>query len=185
MPLSGTRKKTQNTLTSRSKPTPRDSAPFPVVSVPRAVQPGVRPHEFLATMPKRSNDFQRLVYLVRLNLAAGAHVTESKMMRDRLTRRFREVDVVIKGKVGSQPVVVCVECRDHKRVADVTWVDTTDLAIRSACHPSKLLLQFIYALLERIQTPSKHQASRHGLRGGRSYLGQLHHHSGRHSRKLR
>jgi len=44
-------------------------------------------------------------------------------MQDRLTKRFREVDVVIKGKVGSQPVVVCVECRDNKRVADVTWID--------------------------------------------------------------
>ena len=42
-------------------------------------------------MPKRSNDFQRLVYLVRVNLAGGATVTESKMMRDRLTKRFREV----------------------------------------------------------------------------------------------
>jgi hypothetical protein len=74
-------------------------------------------------MPKRSNDFQRLVYLVRLNLADGAKVTESKMMRDRLTKRYREVDVVIQGKVGSQSVVVSIECRDHKRVADVTWVD--------------------------------------------------------------
>lgn len=74
-------------------------------------------------MPKRSNDFQRLVYLIRVNLAEGAKVTESKMMRDRLTKRFREVDVVIEGKVGNHPVTVSVECRDHKRVADVTWVD--------------------------------------------------------------
>lgn len=74
-------------------------------------------------MPKRSNDFQRLVYLVRVNLAEGATVTESKMMRDRITKRFREVDVVIVGKVGSQRVVVSIECRDHQRVADVTWVD--------------------------------------------------------------
>ncbi len=75
-------------------------------------------------MPKRSNDFQRLVYLVRVNLAEGAKVTESKLMRDRLTKRKREVDVVIEGKVGSHPVIVSVECRDHKRVADVTWIDT-------------------------------------------------------------
>jgi hypothetical protein len=74
-------------------------------------------------MPKRSNDFQRLVYLVRLNLADGAKVTESTMMRDRLTRRLREVDVVIEGKVGGQAVVVSIECRDHRRIADVTWVD--------------------------------------------------------------
>lgn len=74
-------------------------------------------------MPKRSNDFQRLIYLVRVNLAAGAKVTESKMMRDRRTKSYREVDVVIEGAVGGQRVRVCVECRDHKRVADVQWVD--------------------------------------------------------------
>jgi hypothetical protein len=74
-------------------------------------------------MPKRTNDFQRLIYLVRHNLADGAKVTESKLMRDRLTGRYREVDVVIEGRVGQQPVVVSLECRDHKRVADVSWVD--------------------------------------------------------------
>ena len=83
----------------------------------------VRAHKYTFRMPKRSNDFQRLIYLVRVNLAEGAKVTESKMMRDRLTKRFREVDVVVEGKVGGQDVVVSVECRDHKRVADVTWVD--------------------------------------------------------------
>ena len=74
-------------------------------------------------MPKRTNDFQRLVYLVRVNLANGATVTESKMLRDRVTKRMREVDVCISGHVGTHPVLVCVECRDHQRVADVTWVD--------------------------------------------------------------
>jgi hypothetical protein len=74
-------------------------------------------------MPKRTNDFQRLVYLVRLNLAEGAEVKESVLMRDRLTKRYREVDIVIRGKIGSQSVTVCIECRDHKRVADVVWVD--------------------------------------------------------------
>jgi hypothetical protein len=38
-------------------------------------------------MPKRSNEFQRLIYLVHVNLAAGATVTESKMLRDRITGR--------------------------------------------------------------------------------------------------
>ena len=74
-------------------------------------------------MPKRTNDFQRLIYLVRINLSDGAKISESKMMRDRLTKRFREVDVVVEGKVGSQRVFVSIECRDHQRVADVGWVD--------------------------------------------------------------
>lgn len=74
-------------------------------------------------MPKRSNDFQRLIYLVRVNLADGAKVTESKLLRDRLTKALREVDVVIEGSVGGQKVRVSIECRDHKRVADVQWVE--------------------------------------------------------------
>jgi hypothetical protein len=75
-------------------------------------------------MPKRTNDFQKLVYLVRVNLAEGATVTESKMLTDRTTKRKREVDVCIEGHVGGHPVIVSVECRDHKRIADVSWVDT-------------------------------------------------------------
>jgi hypothetical protein len=75
-------------------------------------------------MPKRTNDFQRLVYLVRVNLAAGATVTESKMLTDLVTKHQREVDVCIEGHVGGDPVMVCVECRDSRRVADFTWVNT-------------------------------------------------------------
>lgn len=74
-------------------------------------------------MPKRTNDFQKLIYLVRVNLADGATVTESKMLTDRLTKRKREVDVCIEGHVGGLPVIVSIECRDHKRIADVSWVD--------------------------------------------------------------
>ena len=74
-------------------------------------------------MPKRTNDFQKLVYLVRDNLADGTKVTESKLLRDRSTRSLREVDVCIEGTVAALPVVISIECRDHKRVADVGWVD--------------------------------------------------------------
>jgi hypothetical protein len=74
-------------------------------------------------MPKRTNDFQKLVYLIRVNLASGARVTESKMLRDRITKRKREVDVCVEGEVGGQPVLVSVECRDHARLADVSWID--------------------------------------------------------------
>jgi hypothetical protein len=74
-------------------------------------------------MPKRSNEFQKLVYLVRKNLAGGATVAESAMLRDRLTGRKREVDVSVEGTVGGHQVRVCIECRDYARKADVGWVD--------------------------------------------------------------
>ena len=74
-------------------------------------------------MPKRSNEFQKLVYLVRVNLSAGATVTESKLLRDRITGQEREVDVCVEGIVGGTPVNVCLECRDTARKADVGWVE--------------------------------------------------------------
>jgi hypothetical protein len=35
----------------------------------------------------------------------------------------REVDVCVEGIVGGTPLNVCLECRDHARPADVTWVE--------------------------------------------------------------
>ena len=74
-------------------------------------------------MPKRTNEFQKLVYLIRRNLAGEATVTESKMLIDRTTQTKREVDVCVEGKMGGHPFILSVECRDHERVSDVKWID--------------------------------------------------------------
>ncbi len=67
-------------------------------------------------MPKRTNDFQRLVYLVQVNLADGATVTESKMLTDRVTKRTLEVDVCIEGHVGQHPVIVSQGFRINRSI---------------------------------------------------------------------
>jgi hypothetical protein len=74
-------------------------------------------------MPKRTNDFQKLIYLVRVNLADGAVVTESKMLTDRVSDKPVEVDVCIEGSVGGEPVMLCIECQDRSRVAGPSWVN--------------------------------------------------------------
>jgi Restriction endonuclease len=74
-------------------------------------------------MPARSNEFQRLTFLVKKVLADSAIVTESKSLVDRRTGTAREVDVCIESTVGGHAVVVAVECRDHGRPADVSWVE--------------------------------------------------------------
>jgi hypothetical protein len=74
-------------------------------------------------MPKRSNYFQRLVLLVRTHVAAGATVTESKELVDKVTGIKREVDICIEGSVGGVPTVISIECRAFTRKADVTWVE--------------------------------------------------------------
>jgi hypothetical protein len=74
-------------------------------------------------MPKRSNEFQKLVLLVKNHTAAGATVTESKLLQDRITGANREVDVCLESKVGGHEVIISIECRDRKRRADMSWVE--------------------------------------------------------------
>lgn len=74
-------------------------------------------------MPKRSNQFQRLIFRVKQQVAGDAEVTESKFLQDHLTGASREVDICIEKSIGGHLVRVCIECRDHKRKADVTWVE--------------------------------------------------------------
>lgn len=77
-------------------------------------------------MPKRSNDFQRLsrrIYEQLMQL--GAVVTESAMLRDSDSDTEREIDVLIELAVPGleQPTRIAIECRDHSRDSDVTWID--------------------------------------------------------------
>ena len=74
-------------------------------------------------MPKRTNVFQKIIHLAQIHLAAGATVTESKLLTDFVTGTKREVDICIETSIAEHRVVVCIECRDHKRPADVGWVD--------------------------------------------------------------
>jgi hypothetical protein len=76
-------------------------------------------------MPRRTNDFQALITLVERQLAAsGARVVESEMLADRLTGELREVDVCIHATLSGKTVTLALECRDHKRRADQTWIDS-------------------------------------------------------------
>jgi hypothetical protein len=74
-------------------------------------------------MPKRTNEFQKLVFLVKNHVGGGATVTESKLLPDRITGANREVDVVIESAVGGHHILVSIEWRDHGRRANVGWVE--------------------------------------------------------------
>lgn len=82
-------------------------------------------------MPRRTNAFQRLVYLLKQHAASGASVTESRMLVDRITGAEREVDVCVETSVAGHSLVIGIECRDHGRAlagnrsghADVTWIE--------------------------------------------------------------
>ena len=74
-------------------------------------------------MPKRSNEFQKVVFLVKKHVSESAKVTESMMLQDLITGSDREVDVCIEDSIAGHDIIVSIECVDHKRKADVTWVE--------------------------------------------------------------
>lgn len=74
-------------------------------------------------MPKRTNTFQRLVAAVHADLD-GWKVAESVLLLDSVTGEKREVDIVATTTVGGYELILSIECRDHERAADVTWVES-------------------------------------------------------------
>lgn len=75
-------------------------------------------------MPKRSNQFQRLVVLLHERLDKNWTVIESEMLINTLTGDEREVDIVCRSKLGAHEVIVSIECTDTKRPASSTWVES-------------------------------------------------------------
>src|ERR1700722_19138631 len=73
-------------------------------------------------MPKRSNDFQKLVTLVKKHSSNGSTVTESKFLLDR-NGKDHEVDIVIEGQVDGISFIVGIECTEQSRPADDGWVN--------------------------------------------------------------
>jgi hypothetical protein len=75
-------------------------------------------------VPKRSNEFQTLVYHVYVHLAATSdRVTESAMLQERDDGPKREVDVLIEHRAAGTSLQIAVECRARKDKDDIEWID--------------------------------------------------------------
>lgn len=74
-------------------------------------------------MPKRTNQFQQLIYLIQDQLQDDAVVTESKMLKDNMTDELVEVDIVVEFTKGAIPIVIGFECTARTKPADRTWAN--------------------------------------------------------------
>jgi hypothetical protein len=78
-------------------------------------------------MPKRSNDFQRLIRRIYEQLfSTAAKVIESAMLTDLNSGEKREIDILVEVPTPGTdtPTRIAIECRDHERASDVTWIDS-------------------------------------------------------------
>ncbi len=87
-------------------------------------------------MPKRTNIFQRLVKLLHDRLDKNWEVNESEMLCNRLTGKDREVDIVLKYRLGTHKLIVSIECTDTERPASSTWVEAMAKSMNFYLHQS-------------------------------------------------
>lgn len=76
-------------------------------------------------MPKRTNAFQSVIYLIKRHLQdEKAKVSESVELVDRATGRKREVDVCIETEVARHVTLIALECgARERRKQDIGWVE--------------------------------------------------------------
>lgn len=79
-------------------------------------------------MPKRTNSFQTVVFLIQKHIAGNAMVTQSAELADLVTGQKREVDVVIETIVAGHTIRIGIECREWKRKGrprpqTIEWVE--------------------------------------------------------------
>lgn len=76
-------------------------------------------------MPKRTNDFQKLVDIIqRLYAPKNATVTTSAMLTPSSGGTPREIDILVEFKTDLYPFKVAVEAKDYSRSIDATVVET-------------------------------------------------------------
>jgi hypothetical protein len=74
-------------------------------------------------MPKRTNDFQKLVLYLEKHKLPNDRITESKELIDKLTGEKREVDIYIETQISDHPIKISIECTNTTRPVDVGWVE--------------------------------------------------------------
>lgn len=67
-------------------------------------------------MPKRTNDYQKLVLAINQHLApTSATITESKMLYDPISEQDREIDILIEDNSGPYKFTIGIECTAKSR----------------------------------------------------------------------
>jgi hypothetical protein len=76
-------------------------------------------------MPARTNEFQKLVKIINQSLIpAGAKVTESAMLYDRVSEKEREIDILVESSVLNCNIKIGIECTEISRPLDVLKLES-------------------------------------------------------------
>lgn len=69
-------------------------------------------------------EFETIIARLQTTFNKGATVARDEKLPGKLSGRSRQIDVCIRTKVGTENVLIIVECKKHKRKADVKAVES-------------------------------------------------------------
>jgi Restriction endonuclease len=72
---------------------------------------------------KSSRDLEILVAKIQRELAPDAQITHNAKIKGRVTGRSRQIDVLVRKKVGQYDMTIIIDCKDHARPVDVKGVE--------------------------------------------------------------
>ncbi len=82
-------------------------------------------------MPRKGRNLELLIEKIEsVQLPEGASIESPGYLIDKITGSKREVDVLIKYKVGSVPIIIIIECRDRNSTEDTTWIEQLNTKIK-------------------------------------------------------
>lgn len=74
-------------------------------------------------MAKASTDLELLVAKIQKQLAPHSEVLHDVKLDGHLSRRQRQIDVLIRDKIGQYEILIIVNCKDYKKPVDVKGIE--------------------------------------------------------------
>lgn len=74
-------------------------------------------------MPRKGRSFEKLIKLLEELGTSGLQIKSPDFIKDNITGQLREVDISIRGCVGTHDILVVIECRDRKIKQGVEWIE--------------------------------------------------------------
>ncbi len=68
-------------------------------------------------------DLEKLVAKIQAELAPTAEILHNQRLPGRLSGRSRQIDVLVKDRVGQYEILIVIDCKDYKKRADVKSVE--------------------------------------------------------------
>jgi hypothetical protein len=74
-------------------------------------------------MTKQSRELEILVHKIQRQLAPSAEVLHDVRLPGKFSKRDRQIDVLVRQKIGQYEMLIVLDCKDYARPVDVTGVE--------------------------------------------------------------